>query len=109
MKKSGKWRNRKESTGFCQFSTYDTPSGLVVRGVYLERYSMVAIVLHEQISRSIVQSQARVPVFKSPSNLGTYLSVHCIGGVDFAQTGNRTRTCGVEARYATTGPHLNIA
>ncbi|GFV63262.1 uncharacterized protein TNCV_1732021 [Trichonephila clavipes] len=33
--------------------------------------------MHEQMSRSGGQSEARPPVFKSPSKLGTHLSTHC--------------------------------
>ncbi|GFW60158.1 uncharacterized protein TNCV_1842411 [Trichonephila clavipes] len=33
--------------------------------------------VHEQIPRSGGQSEARPPVFKSPSKLGTHLSIHC--------------------------------
>ncbi|GFT86826.1 hypothetical protein TNCV_4163981 [Trichonephila clavipes] len=33
--------------------------------------------MHVQISRSGGQSEARSPVFKSPSKLGTHLSSHC--------------------------------
>ncbi|GFX78790.1 hypothetical protein TNCV_1919231 [Trichonephila clavipes] len=54
------------------------------------------------MSRSDGQSEARPPLFESPSKLGTHLSTHC--NRDLAQPVNRTRTCGVEARYATTRP-----
>ncbi|GFS94108.1 uncharacterized protein TNCV_3785931 [Trichonephila clavipes] len=33
--------------------------------------------VHEQMSRSGGQSEARLPVFKSPSKPGTHLSIHC--------------------------------
>ncbi|GFV24516.1 hypothetical protein TNCV_814001 [Trichonephila clavipes] len=33
--------------------------------------------MHEQMSRSGGQSEARPPVFKSPSKLSTHLSIHC--------------------------------
>ncbi|GFV77563.1 uncharacterized protein TNCV_1070921 [Trichonephila clavipes] len=64
--------------------------------------------MHEQMSRSGGQSEARHPVFKSPSKLSTHFyrptAVGMKGRVDLAQPGNRTRTCVVEGRYATTRP-----
>ncbi|GFU19579.1 hypothetical protein TNCV_21531 [Trichonephila clavipes] len=36
--------------------------------------------MHEQVYRSGVRSEARPPVFKLPSKLGTHLSTHCIPG-----------------------------
>ncbi|GFW97378.1 hypothetical protein TNCV_4990551 [Trichonephila clavipes] len=38
--------------------------------------------VHEQMSRSSGQSEARSRVFKSPSKLGTHLSTHCTKSLD---------------------------
>ncbi|GFW27051.1 hypothetical protein TNCV_92771 [Trichonephila clavipes] len=59
------------------------------------------------MSRSGGQSEARPPVFKPPSKLGTHLSDHSNRDERLSrpcQPGNRIRICGVEARYATTRP-----
>ncbi|GFU15191.1 hypothetical protein TNCV_4559041 [Trichonephila clavipes] len=59
------------------------------------------------MSRLDGESEARPPVFKSPRKIGTHLSTTAVrmkGCVDLAQPGNRTRTCGGEARYTTTRP-----
>ncbi|GFW45668.1 hypothetical protein TNCV_3246051 [Trichonephila clavipes] len=61
--------------------------------------------MHEQMSRSGGQSEARPPVLKSPSKLSTHLSIRSSRDerlIRPCQPGNRSQTCGVEARYATT-------
>ncbi|GFU01822.1 hypothetical protein TNCV_1523271 [Trichonephila clavipes] len=62
--------------------------------------------VHEQMTRSSGQSEARPPVFKSSSKLLIYrhTAIGRKGLVDLAQTRNKTSSCGVEALYATTRP-----
>ncbi|GFV79076.1 hypothetical protein TNCV_2612621 [Trichonephila clavipes] len=48
-------------------------------------------------------SEVRPSVFKTPSKLGTHLSTHCSRDERLSQPWP-ARTCGVEARYATTRP-----
>ncbi|GFV42007.1 hypothetical protein TNCV_2838261 [Trichonephila clavipes] len=58
---------------------------------------------HEQMSRSSGQSEAIPPVFKSSRKLTTHLSTHSSRDERLSQhclTRNRTRTRGVEAKYA---------
>ncbi|GFU79478.1 hypothetical protein TNCV_872471 [Trichonephila clavipes] len=53
------------------------------------------------------QSEARSPVFNSPSKLGTHLSTLCSREERLSRpcsARERTRTCEMEARYATTRP-----
>ncbi|GFV87356.1 thromboxane-A synthase [Trichonephila clavipes] len=63
---------------------------------------------NDTLLRTSVQSEARPSVFKAPSKFDTHVSTHCNKderlSVNLAQPGNRTRTCGVEARNATTRP-----
>ncbi|GFX96101.1 hypothetical protein TNCV_2289911 [Trichonephila clavipes] len=61
--------------------------------------------VHEQMSRSGGQFEARPSVFKSPSKLGTHLSTHC------SRDERLSRPCPArewnldpEARYTTTRP-----
>ncbi|GFV74905.1 hypothetical protein TNCV_1041431 [Trichonephila clavipes] len=58
------------------------------------------------------QSEARPPAFKSPSKLLVLIyrptAVGMKGWVNLAHPRNRTRTCGVEARYATPRPRLRL-
>ncbi|GFY06677.1 hypothetical protein TNCV_3525331 [Trichonephila clavipes] len=59
------------------------------------------------LNRTGGQSEERPPVFKSPSKLGTHLSTHCSRDERLNRpclARNKTRTCGVEARYATIRP-----
>ncbi|GFS60141.1 hypothetical protein TNCV_2826631 [Trichonephila clavipes] len=59
--------------------------------------------VHEQMSRSGGQSEARPPVFKSQASLVLIYrptAEGMKGRVELAQPGNRTRTCDVEALYA---------
>ncbi|GFU17103.1 hypothetical protein TNCV_1853621 [Trichonephila clavipes] len=59
------------------------------------------------MSRSNGQSEARPPELSPQASLVLIYrptAVGMKGSVDLAQLGNRTRTCGVEARYATTRP-----
>ncbi|GFW02099.1 hypothetical protein TNCV_4854391 [Trichonephila clavipes] len=76
---------------------------------YCTHSSYVTIEVHERMSRSAHgQSEARPPVFKSPSKPVVLIyrptAVGIKGRVDLAQPGNRTQTCAAEARYATTRP-----
>ncbi|GFT28070.1 hypothetical protein TNCV_644581 [Trichonephila clavipes] len=53
------------------------------------------------------QAEVRPPVLKSPSKLGTHLLTHCRRDERLSlpsQPGNRSRACGVKARYTTTRP-----
>ncbi|GFW88757.1 uncharacterized protein TNCV_4972501 [Trichonephila clavipes] len=54
------------------------------------------------MSRSGGQSEARPPMFKSPSKLGTHLSTHCNGDESLSRS-CPARTCHVEVQYSTTG------
>ncbi|GFU69465.1 hypothetical protein TNCV_2282341 [Trichonephila clavipes] len=57
------------------------------------------------MSRSGGQSEARLPVLKSPSKLDAHLSTHCSRDERLSRScpaGNTTCTCAEEARYATT-------
>ncbi|GFY01382.1 hypothetical protein TNCV_849901 [Trichonephila clavipes] len=58
--------------------------------------------MHEQMSRSGGQSEARLPMFVPKQDFGTHLSTHCSRDERLSrhlEPGNRTQTCDVEARY----------
>ncbi|GFX90829.1 uncharacterized protein TNCV_3166601 [Trichonephila clavipes] len=80
--------------------------------------TVTCMVLKAKANDMRVQSEVIPPMFKSPSKLGTHLTTHCSKDERLsrpcpannsyqevlAQHRNRTKTCGVKARYATTQP-----
>ncbi|GFW83416.1 hypothetical protein TNCV_2545141 [Trichonephila clavipes] len=62
----------------------------------------MTIGVHEQMSRSSGQSEARPPAFKSPSKLGTHLSTHCNGYTEHRAGSQRSPIASSrEARHVT--------